>query len=37
MTITYAEWRKNGNWDLKAPTIKGCFETAIERFTKKPK
>ena len=28
---------KNENWDLKTPTIKGDFETAIERFTKKPK
>lgn len=28
---------KNENWDLKTPTIKGDFETAIERFTKKSK
>ena|GEM_PF-2453010 len=31
------EWRKNGNWDLKTQTIKGYFETAIERLTKKTK
>ena len=37
MSITYVEWRKNGNWNLKAQTIKGYFETAIERLTKKPK
>lgn len=37
MSITYVEWRKNGNWDLKTQTIKGYFETAIERFTKKTK
>ena len=37
MSITYVEWRKNENWDLKVPTIKVDFETAIERFTKKSK